>query len=207
MAIAGLMVIVIVVALVVYATYHSAAKSSSTSIFSVTRFASTPSTSTSSATSNSSIDSSQSNSQVELGISQWAKSIDNLSTSSQMTLYTNSSVLTLNANGTGVQCSQIVENGNYTGISSIRNVYSLGYAYILYPSPSLITISNLTLKDVGGTVRATFRLFVNGTSSVYLGVRETVNVQQQWTTQRGQWRISEEHWDFQTVSVQAPKCI
>jgi len=74
------------------------------------------------------------------------------------------------------------------------------------PSPTMLTISNLTLNGVGGgNVNASFHLVVNGTNSIMGGgLHAVANVEMQWAFQSvsGFWCIHYESWDFSQTYVQ-----
>ena len=156
---------------------------------------------------------SRTTSQVQLQVSQWEDSINNRSVGSITEFYTNSSVVSLYSKGIGNLCNQLVLNGTYTyaGTSnapSIRGLYTTELSNFK-PSPSLVTVSNLTLKDNGrGSVNATFTLVLNGIREVFGPTNETANVQQQWTNQggSGSWQILKENWDYLSWYVQIPMC-
>jgi hypothetical protein len=200
----------------VYSTSYTGTKTqSSASQVSTSKSTPAPPTSTTSEStliSSTSTNSSQSVADVQLQISEWAMAIDNVSLAGPAnlsSLYTDSSVMTLNSNSTVAnECWPLAEEGVYTGVANITNVFVLSYVDSgVRPSPTLVTISNLTLKDVGGDVNATFRYFLNGTSAVYGEIQETVNVQQLWTTQEtNQWHIEQDYWIFQAANVQNPIC-
>lgn len=153
---------------------------------------------------------SQVTSQVSLQISDWAKSIDGVCCNT-VGYYRNSSEVIWYGNTTGAH-GTIFFDHTWAGLDTPNSVGGerLGTTLAwLDPSPALMTISNLTLTDVGGgNVNATFHLVVNGTSFQSGAANATANVQMQWTLEPGgSWYIHYESWEFLAAYVQYPGTI
>jgi len=146
-------------------------------------------------------------SQVATQISQLALGMKQLGVgrnfSAVLQFYTNSSAMALTGNITSNGGAPFDEKGSYVGIQSIRSIYSYGFADFL-PTPT-ITFSNLSARSIGpSSVKATFTLFVNGTTALWLGANATAHVEQQWVRDTAGWVISNETWDFVTTWTQSP---
>jgi hypothetical protein len=145
---------------------------------------------------------SQATSQVALQISDWERSVDNVCCNTS-SYYNNSSVISWSGNFT--DGSPIFFKGTWAGSEGINDYLGSTLGWIM-PSPTMLTISNLTLDDIGGgTVNASFHLVVNGTNGIAGGgLHAVANVEMQWTFQAvsGFWYIHYESWDFSQTYVQ-----
>ena len=119
--------------------------------------------------------------------------------------YANNSKVTLYGNVVANMSTGCCDHGEtFPGPDNISGLYGSFWG-ALNPSPSLSSISNLTLEDIGGgNVNATFRVFVSGTNPVNGVINATIDVRQHWTNRAGEWRIQEEFWDFVNSYVQHP---
>jgi hypothetical protein len=119
--------------------------------------------------------------------------------------YTNNSTITLYGNVIQNMSTGCCDHGGtFMGPDNINLLYGSFWGALI-PSPSLSTITNLTLKDLGeGNVNATFRVFVSGTNGVNGVINATIDVRQHWTNQGGTWLIQEEVWDFANSYIQHP---
>ena len=204
--VALLVAITIVLALVIYPTYYPGSQSSSISRFTSATIESSSSTSSTPTTSLS-----QASSQVKVQLLQLVQEyMENCicSTLGIRDYYQDSSSIKVYGNGMANMSSGFtVGTTKYSGHDNIVGLYGSFWG-ALRSSPTLSTISNMTLEDLGGgNVNATFHVFENGTSNDNGIVKSTIDIHQLWTSQGGAWRIQQESWDFTTMYIQYPGII